>query len=1451
MPIYDFYILRYSNRSSFGVLDEESILYTWNTEIASDVNLFSQALGTLTGGLRTAAASVCDRKSNSGNHYNIFGLVQCMPDLSAQQCDCQLLIIRMGKWNDGRTLNLIDPILKKVVSRSAILIRCFHIGLLCVQEMLLLSLLYILLFHPSLSAAQPNFNNYNCNSNNASNYTTSSTYQRNLNSLLSSMASDAQIDYGFYNLSVGEFPDRVNAFALCRGDVAVDVCRSCVNDSTHKILQVCPNKMEAFGVYELCMIRYSNRSIFGVVDEKPSIYRANRKNVLDETVFNEALQTLFARLQAKAASGNSLKKFASGNQSAGLETVYAIVQCTPDLSEGQCSGCLLELFRLIPNCCDGNVKGKIGVRLITPSCNLRWEIGKFFNGTLEILSPPSLPAPSQGKKNSTAVRTIVIIVIPAVGVMILVICICLFIRTRKGREKEGVENMDEIESAESLQFAFSTIRDATEDFSEKNMLGQGGFGAVYKGVLPSGQEIAVKRLSKDSGQGDLEFKNEVLLVAKLQHRNLVRLLGFCLQGIERLLIYEFVPNASLDHFIFDPTKRVQLNWERRYKIIGGIARGLLYLHEDSRLRIIHRDLKASNILLDEEMNPKISDFGMASGYMAPEYAMQGHFSVKSDVFSFGVLVLEIVTGKKNSFRNGDDIEHLMSHAWKNWREGTAQNIIDPVLSNGSATEMMRCIHIGLLCVQENVADRPTMASVVLMLSSSSLTLQIPSQPAFFMGNNTYQSDMSSSLGITQGKWNEGTPLDIIDPTMNDDPRSEIMRCIHSEFRKKKPLDQLWLNTVPMDSSKPVLLLSLLYILLFQPSLSAAQPNFNRYNCNYNNVNNDTTSSTYQRNLKSLLSSLASDTQIDYGFYNQSVGEFPDRVNAIALCRGDIAVDVCRSCVNDSTRKIVEVCPNRMDVIGVYEFCMIRYSNRSIFGVVDDQRYLFTTNSNYVFDETVFNQSLQTLFARLQARAASESSLKKFASGNQGAGDETVYAIVQCTPDLSEGQCSTCLLKLSSMIRTCCNGEIKGRIGARLSVPSCNLRWELRKIFNGTLEILPPPPPPPQILSPTSPPEPSQGMKSNTSTRIIVITVILAVGLMVLVICICLFIRKRMQREKERVEIEDEIESAESLQFTLSTIRVATEDFSEKNMLGQGGFGVVYKGVLPSGQEIAVKRLSKDSGQGDLEFKNEVLLVAKLQHRNLVRLLGFCLQGIERLLIYEFMPNASLDHFIFDPTKRVQLNWERRYKIIGGIARGLLYLHEDSRLRIIHRDLKASNILLDEEMNPKISDFGMASGYMAPEYALQGQFSVKLDVFSFGVLALEIVTGKKNSFRNGDDIEHLISLAWRNWREGTAQDIIDPVLSSSSATEMMRCIHIGLLCVQENANNGFSSSYAKQLFPCITNTFSTCIFMSRTYQSDMSSSLGQNSRVTDQSSLSESERIPLSRNEVSISELYPR
>ncbi|GJZ35187.1 kinase RLK-Pelle-DLSV family protein [Tanacetum coccineum] len=362
----------------------------------------------------------------------------------------------------------------------------------------------------------------------------------------------------------------------------------------------------------------------------------------------------------------------------------------------------------------------------------------------------------------------------------------------------------DIGTTESLQYDFGTVQVATNDFSVDNKLGQGGFGAVYKGVFEDGQEIAVKRLALDSGQGDVEFKNEVLLVAKLQHRNLVRLLGYSIHENERLLIYELLPNASLDHFLFDPEKRNFLHWEKRYKIIKGVAKGLSYLHEDSRLMIIHRDMKASNVLLDAEMNAKIADFGMARlfkrdeteantsrivgtlAYMAPEYIMYGHFSVKTDVFSFGVLLLEIVAGQRNhGFQNGETIQNLLSFAWKRWENGTPSDIIDPTLKTGSAISLhniIRSIHIGLLCVQENVTHRPTMGSVVPMLNNLSILLPKPSQPAFLVHSTITNPKMllplefSSSSGSSNLERPEVSTINLRPSTfsVNDVTISEIV-----------------------------------------------------------------------------------------------------------------------------------------------------------------------------------------------------------------------------------------------------------------------------------------------------------------------------------------------------------------------------------------------------------------------------------------------------------------------------------------------------------------------------------------------------------------------------------------------------------------------------------------------------------------------------------------------------
>ncbi|XP_021602467.1 G-type lectin S-receptor-like serine/threonine-protein kinase B120 isoform X4 [Manihot esculenta] len=310
-------------------------------------------------------------------------------------------------------------------------------------------------------------------------------------------------------------------------------------------------------------------------------------------------------------------------------------------------------------------------------------------------------------------------------------------------------------------FNFNSVAEATNNFSEENKLGQGGFGPVYKGKLPGGEEIAVKRLSKISGQGLEEFKNEIILIAKLQHRNLVRLLGCCIQGEEKMLLYEYMPNKSLDCFLFDPTKQALLDWKKRFNIIGGIARGLLYLHRDSRLRIIHRDLKASNILLDEEMDPKISDFGMARifggnqnelntnrvvgtyGYMSPEYAMEGLFSVKSDVYSFGVLLLEIVSGRRNTSYRLTDHLSLIAYAWELWHEDKAMELVDPSIRDSCCEdEVLKCIQVGMLCVQDSPVQRPTMSSIALMLESNSPTLPLPRQP-------TYTSVRTSSIDTSE------------------------------------------------------------------------------------------------------------------------------------------------------------------------------------------------------------------------------------------------------------------------------------------------------------------------------------------------------------------------------------------------------------------------------------------------------------------------------------------------------------------------------------------------------------------------------------------------------------------------------------------------------------------------------------------------------------------------------
>lgn len=335
------------------------------------------------------------------------------------------------------------------------------------------------------------------------------------------------------------------------------------------------------------------------------------------------------------------------------------------------------------------------------------------------------------------------------------------------------EDLEAIAAREQRAFRYEALAAATRNFSEKQKLGQGGFGPVYRGRLPDGREVAVKRLGAGSRQGAREFKNEANLLSRVQHRNVVNLLGYCAHGAdEKLLVYEYVPNESLDKILFsaagppptgskthsgsssdgDRPLRAELTWPRRLEVVVGVARGLLYLHEDAHTPIIHRDIKASNILLDDRWVAKIADFGMArlypeagdghshvqtrvagtNGYMAPEYLMHGHLSAKADVFSFGVLVLEIVSGRKNSSfipppRSSAD--NLLDYAWKLYKEDRTMELLDPsVKSSAAPDQVLMCVRIGLLCVQADPRLRPDMKRVVIILSKKQSTLEEPTRP---------------------------------------------------------------------------------------------------------------------------------------------------------------------------------------------------------------------------------------------------------------------------------------------------------------------------------------------------------------------------------------------------------------------------------------------------------------------------------------------------------------------------------------------------------------------------------------------------------------------------------------------------------------------------------------------------------------------------------------------------
>eukprot|EP00253_Pinus_taeda_P033217 PITA_33217 len=669
---------------------------------------------------------------------------------------------------------------------------------------------------------------YKCN--NASTYADGSTFSSNLNKVLGDLVKNTP-QTGFNTSFYGQSPNRIYGLLQCTGNIPEQDCSLCSQEANKSVPQLCGNSIGGRIWLDNCFIRYQNFSFFSKLDTNGTLLEhVNDIGTTNLNAFRRSTLNLLSNLSNKAYNSAN-KGFAVGSAAySSIGTVYGLVQCWRDLSITDCKSCLQLATDRIYQCCSM----KQGAQALFGSCTVRYEIYPFFYTGLggTSTSPPAPPPPppssafsggnsptvpaqtplangaSPTSSQSSSSKTLPIVLGIVGGGVVVALIVCLFAirsklksaiscrRVTRAPNEETHENDPEwtLQNRDQIVFTLEALIEATDNFHENKKLGEGGFGPVYKGITRDGKEIAVKKLSIKSGQGKREFMNEVKLVANVRHRNLVKLIGCCAEGPERLLVYEYLPNKSLDNFLFDPEKKRQLDWHKRYNIIMGIARGLLYLHQDSRLRIIHRDIKANNILLDEELNSKIADFGLARlfpedvthiqtraagtcGYMAPEYAMRGRLSVKADVYSFGVLVLEIVSGRKCSdLKFPQETKSLLEWAWRLYKKGHLLNMIDSAITETCRQEeALRCIHVALLCTQADPVIRPAMSKVIPMITSASVTLDSAAQPAFVKGSESNlagSTDGSSVSEIHKASSVASTSSPLV-PSINDVTITEL------------------------------------------------------------------------------------------------------------------------------------------------------------------------------------------------------------------------------------------------------------------------------------------------------------------------------------------------------------------------------------------------------------------------------------------------------------------------------------------------------------------------------------------------------------------------------------------------------------------------------------------------------------------------------------------------------
>ncbi|XVE92377.1 hypothetical protein REPUB_Repub01dG0092200 [Reevesia pubescens] len=534
----------------------------------------------------------------------------------------------------------------------------------------------------------------------------------------------------------GSGDTKVYGFGECMKDLDQNDCNVCFAHCKTQILRCLPFQLATRGgrlFFDGCYLRYDDYNFFNetLTDEDRTVCATNDVASINQTVFRANVMQLVRNLSVEAPKSDG---FFVGSVSRGNVLVYGLAQCWELVNGTACEGCLANVVSRISSCLP-----KEEGRVLNAGCYLRYSTEKFYYNS----TAPAVAGNGGRRKLAIILAT----TCSAVALTLIITAATFLVNkklVKKRRESKQLGALASIVNKSKLNFSYESLEKATNYFNDSNKLGQGGSGCVYKGTLPNGKVVAIKRLFFNTTQWVDHFFNEVNLISDIYHKNLVKLLGCSITGPESLLVYEYVPNRSLYDYLFVNKDVEPLRWEPRYKIILGTAEGLAYLHEESELRIIHRDIKLSNILLDEDLTPKIADFGLARlfpedkthistviagtlGYMAPEYVVRGKLTEKADVYSFGVLVIEVTCGKKCFSLDSYSILHMV---WNHYEADKLWEAVAPVIEDNFKEKASRLLQIGLLCVQASAEMRPSMSTVVEMLANGTLEIPRPTQPPF-------------------------------------------------------------------------------------------------------------------------------------------------------------------------------------------------------------------------------------------------------------------------------------------------------------------------------------------------------------------------------------------------------------------------------------------------------------------------------------------------------------------------------------------------------------------------------------------------------------------------------------------------------------------------------------------------------------------------------------------------